>query len=285
MLEEGVEVTFIPVDCDGVVSVKSIEVSLKANTVLVSIMHVNNETGIVEPIDEIGRFLKSKPGIYFHVDGVQGFGKQALDLANIDLYTLSGHKIGAPKGIGLLLVKEQVELIPLLYGGEQESGIRPGTTNVPGVLSLAEAIKVTTLEREEKMKHLTKLNDYIYSNLEAIPELKMNSPKPPLSSPHIINFSYKEKGATSAIMIKMLARLGIIVSSQSACSSRTNLSRVIMAMTHDKEVSSSSIRISLHEAVSLEDARTLVSSILQMVEQIKSKSKFELIGSGKVTTK
>ncbi|MNW44065.1 Cysteine desulfurase [compost metagenome] len=274
---EGVEVTFLPVDRNGVVNVTTIEESIQPNTVLVSVMHVNNETGVIQPIHEIGKLLKNKPDIYFHVDGVQGFGKQSLLIKDIDLYTLSGHKIGGPKGIGLLIIKETVELTPLLHGGEQEHGIRPGTTNVPSVLCMAKAIELTLKNREETMRVLTTLHDLVYSKLVMIPEITMNSAQPPLSSPHIINFSYTGKGITSAILIGILAKQGIIVSSQSACSSKAKASRVLMAMTNDETISSSSIRLSLHESVSMKDAEYLIDSIEKMVNHVKTKNKFELL--------
>lgn len=277
LVEEGVEVTFLPVDHNGIVNIASIEESIQVNTMLVSVMHVNNETGSIQPIYEIGKLLRDKHRIYFHVDGVQGFGKLALELDDIDLYTLSGHKIGGPKGIGLLIVKEHVELIPLLFGGEQENELRPGTTNVPGVLSLVDAIEISLREREEKMQGLNVLHDLVYSKLEEIPEIIMNSSRPPLSSPHIINFSYKGTGVTSALLISILAKQGIIVSSQSACSSTAKTSRVLMAMTNDEFLSSSSIRLSFHESISLENAEYLVLSISQMIHQVKSKNKFELL--------
>ncbi|MNM84346.1 Cysteine desulfurase [compost metagenome] len=177
----------------------------------------------------------------------------------------------------MLIIKETVELTPLLYGGEQEHGIRPGTTNVPAVLSMAKAIELTFKNREETMRVLTTLHDLVYSKIEAIPGIIMNSAKPPMSSPHIINFSYTGKGITSAILIGILAKQGIIASSQSACSSRAKASRVLMAMTHDETISSSSIRLSLHESVSLKDAEYLIESIEKMVSHVKTKNKFELL--------
>lgn len=277
LMNEGVEVTFLGVDEAGIVSTSALEDAIQENTVLVSIMHVNNETGTIQPVHEIGKLLKSKSNIHFHVDGVQGFGKAAIDLENIDLYTLSGHKMGGPKGIGILIAKEGVELMPLMYGGNNEYGHRPGTTNVPGVICLAEAIELSISEQAEKTRYLTALHNYIYSELQMIPELNMNTPKPPLSAPHILNFSYRNKGITSAIMISILAKKNIIVSSQSACSSKAKESRVLMAMTHDEEIASSSIRLSLHESVSFEDVQYLVSSITEMIDQIKSTNKFQLL--------
>lgn len=275
--DEGVEVTFLGVDRSGVVNPSALEKAIQDNTVLVSIMHVNNETGTIQPVHEIGKLLKTKPAIQFHVDGVQGFGKANLDLEDIDLYTLSGHKMGGPKGIGILIAKEGVELMPLMYGGNNEFGHRPGTTNVPGVVCLTEAVELSIAEQAETTTYLTSLHHFIYSKLQSIPELIINTPEPPLSAPHIINFSYHNKGITSAIMISILAKKNIVVSSQSACSSKAKESRVLMAMTHNEEIASSSIRLSLHESVSFDDAKYLVNSITEMIDQIKSTNKFQLL--------
>lgn len=277
LAEEGVEVSFLPVDRRGIVSPASVRALLQDNTILVSVMHVNNETGAVQPIDEIAGVLRTEPHILFHVDGVQGFGKLQVELEHIDLYTVSGHKIGGPKGIGLLVAKEHIEMDPLMYGGEQEQGLRPGTTNVPAVLSFAEAISASLEERQENFKLLMTLHNLVYSRLAAIPELVINSPVPPLSSPHIINFSYQGRGITSAMMISMLAKQGIIVSSQSACSSKAKQSRVLMAMTKDEMISSGSIRLSFHETVTQEEAVYLIAAIERMVSLLKSKNKFDLL--------
>lgn len=277
LVEQGAEVSFLPVNRNGTVDPTSVKDSLQANTVLVSVMHVNNETGAVQPIGEIAEVLRSMPDVLFHVDGVQGFGKIPVELEPIDLYTLSGHKIGGPKGIGLLVAKEHIELEPLMYGGEQEQGVRPGTTNVPAVLGLTEAIVTALEERGEKAAYLTSLHKSAYSGLAAIPELVINSLEPPDSSPHIINFSYPAKGVTSAMMISMLGKRGIMVSSQSACSSKAKRSRVLMAMTQDEAISSSSIRLSFHEDVKLADVEYLVASIEQTVGELKVKNKFDLL--------
>ncbi|MDU4697845.1 MAG: cysteine desulfurase family protein, partial [Paenibacillus sp.] len=188
--KEGVSVTYIPVDANGVVSVETIEESIQENTALVSIMHVNNETGSIQPIEEIGKFLKRNNEILFHVDGVQGFGKVPIKLDDIDLYTISGHKIGGPKGVGVLVVKEEVEIFPIIFGGEQEYGIRSGTLNVPGIAGIAEAIRINNLEKERRLNNLVSVHNLLYSELINIPEIVLNTPRIPLAAPHIINFSY-----------------------------------------------------------------------------------------------
>lgn len=272
---ENVEVTYLPVDKNGRVSVSSVLNAIKDNTVLVTIMHVNNETGSIQPVIEIGEKLKEYPNIRFHVDGVQGFGKVSIDLKNIDLYTLSGHKIGAPKGIGILIKKEHIDLLPLIYGGNQENGLRSGTTNVSGVLSLTEAIKIAVEEQEKNYKMIKNLHEYTVSKLKDIADLHMNSPELPLSSPHIINTSYP--AATSAMLIHLFSQRGIILSSQSACSSKGNkVSRVLMEMTNDEKISSSSIRLSLHETTTYSELDEFISVFKDILNQLKSKNKYKL---------
>ncbi|WP_410770744.1 cysteine desulfurase family protein [Fontibacillus sp. BL9] len=273
---EGVDVTYLPVNSHGIVSISELEKSLRPNTALVSVMHVNNETGSIQPVEEIAGLLKSKfKHIYFHVDGVQGFGKAPLKLNDIDLFTISGHKIGAPKGIGVLIAKEYVTIEPLFYGGNQEYGLRPGTTNVSGVLCITEAIRISITEQQQRREYLQRLHDYVLSKLKLIPELVINTPIAPLAAPHIINFSYMN--VPSAILISLLTKKGIIVSSQSACSSQVKISRVLMAITNDEGISSSSIRLSFHETVRFEEIEYLVNSIKEMVDQIKSKKKYSYI--------
>ncbi|NQX45456.1 cysteine desulfurase [Paenibacillus tritici] len=275
--KDGVEVTYVSVDKNGLVNVSEIEDSIRENTVLVSIMHVNNETGSIQPIDEIGELIQSKENICFHVDGVQGFGKVPLELDNIDLFTISGHKIGGPKGIGILVIKENIEISPIIFGGSQENSIRPGTTNLPGVVSITEAIKIALLDFNKRFNYLVELYTYISSQIKKKKEFTINSPKLSLSSPHILNLSYHQEGITSAQLINLFAKRGVILSSQSACSSKSSkLSRVLMAMSHNEVISSSSIRISLHETMTFSDADYLLQSIEEVLEQIKQKKRFAI---------
>lgn len=265
--KEGVSVTYIPVDASGIVSVKAIEESIQENTALISIMHVNNETGSIQPVEQIGKILKGNNKILFHVDGVQGFGKVPIKLNDIDLFTISGHKIGGPKGVGILVVKEDVEIFPIIFGGEQEYGIRSGTLNVPGIAGIAEAIKINFLENEKKLNNIVKVRNFLYSELINIPDIILNTPQIPLAAPHIINFSYPR--TTSAIFLKLLSDQGMVASSQSACSANKNKpSRVLTAMNKIDLIASSSIRISFNENVGIVEAKLLIGGIKKTVEEI-----------------
>lgn len=274
---EGVEVTFLPVNKSGIVEVTDVQRAIKKNTVLVSIIHVNNETGAIQPVEEIGSMLKSEaPGVYFHVDGVQAFGKLDVNLANMDLYTLSGHKIGGPKGIGILMVKDHVDIAPIQYGGKQESGLRPGTVNVPGVTAITEAMIVTISKQPSSIAKLKKFQNELRHHLSDNSDIIINSPAGALCAPHILNLSYPK--STSALMLNFLGKNGIHLSSQSACSSKGNkISRVIMEMCQDKQISSSSIRISLSADHSEEDIQYLLQCILGMVKSMSENKKFPTI--------
>ncbi|BFH14396.1 cysteine desulfurase [Paenibacillus melissococcoides] len=271
--QEGIEVTYIPVDSNGIVDVSDIERAIKDHTVLISIMHVNNETGAIQPVHEIGTVLKNKrEDIYFHVDGVQGLGKADLHVDDIDLYTLSGHKIGGPKGIGALIIKKNVDIVPLFYGGNQEFGLRSGTLNVPSIAALAEAIKIAVLKMEERKRQLASLHLLLRSKLSTIRNIVINSPQASKCAPHILNFSFP--GIPSAVTISILAKQGIIASSQSACASKGDkISRILMAATHDSDIASSSIRISIHEEVTRPEMEYLISSIVKMSDFTASKGK------------
>lgn len=279
--KHGVEVTYLPVDMNGVVKIESLREAIKANTVLVSIMQVNNETGAIQPISEIANLLKDFPNINFHVDGVQGFGKTELSLEHVDLYTISAHKIGGPKGIGLLVKKKHVNITPLMFGGSQEFGIRPGTTNITGVLSIKEAVKIAVSQREERRNALTEIYKRVYSAIHSIDGLHINSPSPGLGSPHILNFSCT--ASSSAIFLSILAKKGIIASSQSACSSKGNKeSRVLMAISNNQAIASSSVRLSFHETNTPEEINRLIEAVQQTVDLIQTKKVFSFLADKSV---
>ncbi|WP_418038614.1 cysteine desulfurase family protein [Paenibacillus xylanilyticus] len=265
----GWEVTWLPVDSDGRVSTQQVIDALRPDTVLVSLMHVNNETGIIHPVAEIGNRLKSAaPRVLFHVDGVQGFGKLEAKPASwgADLYSLSAHKIRGPKGAGLLYVRSGVELTPLLSGGSQEQGMRAGTENVPLLVGMAKAMRLAAERQLAFAERATVLRDRIMETIETIPGLKLNSRKD--GAPHIIHFSYP--GMKAEVALHTLEQLGIIVSTQSACSSRSaEPSRVLLAMGRDAASASGGLRISLGNEHTEEDVALLEQALHQMVAQLR----------------
>jgi len=242
---KGFDVTYLDVDSLGFISLVQLKESIRPETILVSIMHANNETGTIQPINEIGEIIKSvNKNTFFHVDGIQGFGKIKFNVkqSNIDTYSLSGHKIHGPKGIGALYIRGGVKVQPFLLGGSQENNLRAGTENVPGIIGLGKAVSLKQEEQIEKMKELkTYMFDLLKSSIENI---HFNNDNNDRFTPHIINVSLR--GVRSEIMLHSLEQDGIYVSSGSACTSRKkDFSHVLKAMGLKNDLIDSAIRISI----------------------------------------
>ncbi len=220
-LEElGFEITFLPVDHNGHISLQQLEESIRPDTILVSVMYVNNEVGAVEPIEEISRIIKAKnPSVIFHVDAIQAYGKYVIrpKKQGIDLLSVSGHKIHGPKGVGFLYIRSGVKIKPLIYGGGQQNNLRSGTENVPGAAGLGVAAKEMYTNHEEKIRRLTELKDYMTDRLGEIAGTSINSKKGAESAPQIVSVSFE--GVRSEVLLHALEDKGIYVSSGSACSS------------------------------------------------------------------
>lgn len=242
----GFEVTYLPVDIHGVVSLEDVKQAIREDTILVSIMHVNNELGSIQPILEIGKLMQKYPKALFHVDQVQGFGKAPLSIreSHIDLLSLSGHKLHAPKGTGLLFVKHNVHLYPLFHGGQQQRGIRPGTENIPGIVAMAKALRIVKDNEQQHIAHLLQLKVKTVKVLQQLDGVSINSPlSQEISAPHIINASFK--GLKPEVLIHALEEKGIYVSTKSACSSKIQkASRTLMACGLSEERANSTLRIS-----------------------------------------
>jgi len=259
----GFEVTYIPVDENGVVSVQSIEQALRHDTVLVSIIHVNNETGVVQPIAEIGRLLRKYPKVRFHTDHVQGVGKVPLSLydANVDLCTISGHKFHGVKGTGILYVREGVVLDPILSGGQQESQYRSGTENLPGIVAMAKALRMTLEKQDDKIRHLNEMKQALLSFFDSMPNVVLNTPS--VSAPHIVNVSFL--GLKPEVIVHALEERDIFVSTKSACSSKAKeVSHVLLEMGRGREAAESAIRISL----SAENTMSEMQQFQQIVQEV-----------------
>lgn len=266
----GWEVTYLTPDSTGVITTRQVEEALRRDTVLVSIMHVNNETGSIQPIQEIGKMLKQKqPTVLFHVDGVQGFGKVPLSLveSGIDLYSLSAHKWRGPKGIGLLYVRSGIKLMPLLSGGGQEGQIRSGTENVPLIVGMAKAMRLTTEGQQHRTANLYRLKQQLEQALAKIPDIQLNSDE--ASAPHIVHFCCEKVKAET--LVHLLEQEGFYVSSQSACSSKkSEPSRVLLQMGRTAKQAVSGIRISLDEDHTADDINNLVQSVQKSIDFLTS---------------
>lgn len=218
--EQGFSVTYLSVDSKGHISLDELEAAIRPETILVSIMYVNNEIGAVEPIEAISRTIKKKnPSALFHVDAIQAYGKYVIrpKKQGIDLLSVSGHKIHGPKGVGFLYVDQNVKIRPLIYGGGQQRGLRSGTENVPGIAGLGAAAKEMYTNHGQKIRALTELKDYMIDRLSEIEGVSINSQPGELSAPQIVSAGFL--GTRSEVLLHALEEKGISVSSGSACSS------------------------------------------------------------------
>ncbi|WP_349672180.1 cysteine desulfurase family protein [Lacrimispora sp.] len=218
--EQGFRVTYLSVDGQGHINLEELEEAICTDTILVSIMYVNNEIGAIEPVEAISKIIKKKnPNILFHVDAIQAYGKLLIrpKSQGIDLLSVSAHKIHGPKGVGFLYIDKRVKIRPMIYGGGQQRGMRSGTENVPGVAGLSAAANFMYTNHREKIRAITELKDYLIDRLSEIDGVTVNSLKGELSAPQIASASFS--GTRSEVLLHALEEKEIYVSSGSACSS------------------------------------------------------------------
>lgn len=248
---QGFRVTYLPVDASGRISLADLQAAMSPDTILVSIMHTNNEIGALQPIEEAGAMIKRvNPYALFHVDAVQGFGKARIypKKMGIDLLSVSGHKIHGPKGVGLLYVGDKVKLQPIIHGGGQQSNMRSGTDNVPGVAGMAKAAELLYKHFDEDSKRLAEYKRYFIEGLQKLEDVKVNGLLPDCpdgsgTAHHIVSVTVK--GVRSEVLLHTLEDSGIYVSAGSACASRKPLpSATLKAIGGDKEMLESTVRFS-----------------------------------------
>lgn len=266
-LEElyGFEVTYLLPDENGVISCDKVISAIKDNTILVSIMAVNNETGAIQPISEIASSIKKYPKIYFHSDATQAIGKIDIDYRDVDLISLSGHKINSFKSSGILIKRKSVDLIPQINGGGHQYNMRSGTTNVPGEIALAKALRIAFDKQHERYKYVKNLNLYLVNKLNEVPGVILNSNEK--CSPYIISFSCSKKGS---VVAEALSNREIYVSTKSACSSKKNSdSYVLRAMDKSDWISANSLRISFSYENTLEEIDVFIKELKNIINSIK----------------
>lgn len=246
LAENGFEVTYLGVDKDGKISLEELTNAIRPDTILVSIMHVNNEIGALEPIEEAGKVIKeANPNTLFHVDAIQSYGKILLypKKCNVDLLSVSGHKIHGPKGSGFLFIKEKTKIKPLIYGGGQQKGMRSGTENVPAIAGFAVAAEEMYLHLEENRAHLFALRDEFLREVQTIEGVSINGRTDHDSAPHIVSVSIE--GVRAEVILHTLEDRGIYVSAGSACSSnKPAISRTLQSIGLKKELLDSTVRFS-----------------------------------------
>lgn len=271
--KSGFEVLYLDIDKDGGIDEKTLFNNINSDTGLVSLMTVNNETGTITDIKRLYKEIKKlNPDTLVHTDAVQAFGKLNFEKDTADMITVSGHKIGAPKGIGAVYIKKGIKVNPVIYGGGQEKGIRSGTENVPAIAGLKKAIEI--IDKEKSYKKVSKIKKYLYDILTLeIPDFVINSPEN--SSPYILNVSML--GLRSEILLHSLEQYGVYVSSGSACSSnRKGAESVVSKMGYDRKRADSSIRISLCGDNTMEEAEYAVEAFKKVAkanEKIRKNNK------------
>ena len=244
--EQGFEITYLPVDSYGCISLDELRDAVREDTILVSVMYVNNEIGAVEPVEEISRVIREKnPRTLFHVDAIQAYGKYVIrpKKQGIDLLSVSGHKLHGPKGVGFLYIDERVKIRPLLYGGGQQKGMRSGTENVPGCAGLGAAVKEVYTDHEAKIERLYGLRERMIEGLKALPGVTINGHEGRENAPQIVSASFE--GVRSEVLLHALEEKGIYVSSGSACSvNHPGVSGTLRGIGVKKELLDSTIRFS-----------------------------------------
>ena len=252
--KEGFEVTYLPVDEKGVVSVDDVKNALRDDTILVAIMYVNNEIGSVMPISQIGSLLKDRPNTYFFVDAIQAFGKYQINPKNmgIDMMSVSGHKLHGPKGSGFLYIKDKVRVEPIILGGGQENALRSGTENVPAIAGLGVAVKEAYDNLSVNVERMTSVKKHLRERLSEIDDIVINGPDCNEGAPHIVSVTVT--GVRSEVMLHTLEEKGIYVSAGSACSSnKPSPSRTLQAIGLSGLPLESTIRFSFCEDNTIEE--------------------------------
>jgi len=267
----GNEITVLPVDRNGRVHPEQVEAAIREDTVLVSIMYVNNELGTIQPIEEIAAILKRHPKVLFHVDAVQAAGKIPVypEKLGVDMLSLSAHKFQGPKGIGILYKRESVRLDPLISGGGQEFGLRSGTENVPYIVGMAKALRLALESQPAAWQRVTELKKRLVSQLAEVPGIHINSPvEDALAVPHIVNLSCI--GLKSEVLVHALEQRGFYISSRSACSSSEDKpSRILLAIGLPEEQARSGLRISLAKDHTPEEVDRLAAALRQAVQELR----------------
>lgn len=262
--KEGFEVIYLPTKEDGTVDPETLKENMNKETILVSIMATNNETGSNNDILALSKIVHSFPKAFFHVDVTQAIGKRDLPYSSIDLFSFSGHKIHGLKGTGALILKKNITLLRQIDGGDQEYFFRAGTDNLPGDETLAVALEEATKNLKDNIAHAKEISSFLREGLEKNDEILMNSPLG--GSPFILNFSLKRKKAS--VVTEALSHEGIYVSSVSACNSKGEpISYVLEAMGFSKERAMNSIRLSFSRENTLEEAKTFLNTLQNILER------------------
>lgn len=262
--DNGFEVDIVKLDENGLVDIENLKSLIKDTTILVSINSVNSEIGLRQPIEEIGKILKEYPKLFFHVDMTQSIGKINIPLDNVDLMSFSAHKIYGIKGIGCLIKKEGINLEPMIHGGKSTTIYRSGTPATGLICSISKALRLALENLDEKYNHVLEINNYLKENLKKYENVYINSND--YSIPFMLNVSVI--GIKPETLLHALEQDDIFISTQSACSSNTTLSKAVLSLTNDKKRAESSVRISLSALTTKEEIDTFLKSFDKIYENL-----------------
>ena len=267
--DNGFEVTLLPVHENGIVRTDELEAAIRDDTCLVTVMTANNEIGTIQPIAEIGEICK-KHGVVFHTDAVQAAGHLPIDVKaqNIDMLSASAHKFHGPKGVGFLYVRKGIIIRNLIEGGAQERGKRAGTENLPGIMAMAAALKESAENMEKNNAHMRKIRDHLIKGLSEIPHSAING-DPVQRLANNVNFSFE--GIEGESILILLDQKGISASSGSACTSGSlDPSHVLLAIGRVHDVAHGSLRLSIGENITIEEADYIIDNVKQVVKHLRS---------------
>ena len=267
----GFTVTYLPVDRNGIIRLEDLQKAITRETILVSIMHTNNEIGSLQPIAEAGAMIKRiNPNIVFHVDAVQGYGKFRIlpKKMYIDLLSVSAHKIHGPKGIGFLYVNEKIKIKPIIFGGGQQKGMRSGTENVPGIAGLAKAVEEVYQNLNDDIDNLYQMKEAFIEGISKIDDVKINGLMGRDSAPHVVSVSVR--GIRSEVLLHALEEKGIYVSAGSACASNhPTISATLKAIGVEKELLDSTIRFSFSVFTTMDEINYTIQILCDMIPMLR----------------
>lgn len=267
--EEGFEIDLVPINSKGIVEVDELKKLIRDDTILVSIVAVDSELGIVQPIEEIANFLKDYSNVCFHTDATQAIGKIDIDYSNVDLITFAPHKFYGINGIGVLIKKKHVNIIPLINGGKSTTVYRSGTPVTPLIASAAKALEIVLDKQKERFEYVKKINNIIISHMRDFKYIHINNTEN--SIPFTINISIK--GINSREFTKMLEDREVYVSTKTSCCPENTPSKLVYALTKDKQLASSSLRISLSHLTTEEEINSFLNIFDECIKELEVNGK------------
>lgn len=267
--EEGFEIDLVPINSKGIVEVDELKKLIRDDTILVSIVAVDSELGIVQPIEEIAKFLKDYSNVCFHTDATQAIGKIDIDYSNVDLITFAPHKFYGINGIGVLIKKKHVNIIPLINGGKSTTVYRSGTPVTPLIASAAKALEIVLDKQKERFEYVKKINNIIISHMRDFKYIHINNTEN--SIPFTINISIK--GINSREFTKMLEDREVYVSTKTSCCPENTPSKLVYALTKDKQLASSSLRISISHLTTEEEINSFLNIFDECIKELEVNGK------------